>query len=375
MPGSGSDTSPFPNSDGQSSDALSNDEAGTARNRLTPENESGGESHSFNLLKILEEDWVKSEIGNPLVAAYHAGRLINAEEWLWLWLSVVGNLQHESLPGGVHAKLIEVAHRMAKPEKCEEVRRTLDFIHTDWIEWSRSEACLIAIESLDETLSSLDSSDRWTKAGQIIRLLENHLEPVQIVAMRLGRSVDQGIRQFRANSQQSALTFRRALIDAREPAPDLSWLGEARGICQQNNLFRKLLDDMPDVTIDSTPNNYVEMIDKIDRLIREALASIWRDKDAEYLGLRLNASRKTISRGGKGPFHVGKDFAVIKALCDKGGFVTHEAMEIIYRKKLMGKGVYPAAFSVRMIQLNVKLIPLDVHVKAQPREGWKLTKT
>ena len=274
MPGAGSDTSPFPNSDGQSSDALSNDEAETARNRLTPENESRGEIHSFSLLKILEEDWVKSEIGDPLVAAYHAGRLINAEEWLWLWVSVFGDLQHESLPGMVHAKLIAVAHRIAEPEKCEEVRRTLDFIHTDWNEWSRSEACLIAIESLDETLSSLDSSDRWTKAGQIIRLLENHLEPVQIVAMRLGRSVDQGIRRFRADSRQTSWEFRHAQIDPHEASADLSWLGEVRGICQQNESVRQLLDDIPDVTIGSTPSNYVEVIDEIDRIVRKGLETV-----------------------------------------------------------------------------------------------------
>ena len=160
MPGSGSDTSPFPNSDGQSSDAPSSDEIETARNRPTPENESRDERHSFDLLKILEEGWLNREVGDPLVAAYHVGRLINAEEWLWLWVSICGTAQHESLPGKVHAKVVEVAHRMAEPGECEAVRRTLDLIHADWNEWSRSELCLTAIENLDETLSALDSSDR-----------------------------------------------------------------------------------------------------------------------------------------------------------------------------------------------------------------------
>ena len=190
--------------------------------------------------------------------------------------------------------------------------------------------------------------------------------------MKLGRSVDQGIRRFRADSRKTSLEFRRAQIDTREPSPDLSWLGEARGICQQVDVFREILADIPDATIDSTPTKYLELIDEIDRLVRKKLSRIWGDKTTEYLGLRLNASRQTVSRCDEGPYHVGKDFAVIKALCDNGGFVTHEAMEIIYRKKLMGKGVYPAAFSVRMVQLNAKLFPLDVHVEAQPREGWKL---
>lgn len=372
MPGSGSDTPPFPNTDGQSSDAPNIDDPDTARIHRTPKNESRDESHSFNLLKILEEDWVKSEIGDPLVAAYHAGRLINAEEWLWLWVSVVGNLQHESLPGKVHTKLVEVAYRVAEPEKCEDVRRIFDLVYSGWGEWSRSEACLIAIENLDETLSSFDSSDRWSEAGKIIRLLENHLEPVQIVAMRLGRSVDQGIRQFRADSQQSALTFRRAQIDARVYSPDLSWLGEARGICQQNEVVLELLADIPDVTNDDTLNNYLESIDRIDRLLRKGLTHIWGDENTEYLELRLNASRQTVSRGDKGPYHVGKNFAVIKALCDKSGFVTHEAMKVIYRTNLGGKGVYPDTFYVRMNNLNIDLIPLDVKISAVRGEGWNL---
>ncbi|MCH7725652.1 MAG: hypothetical protein IH991_04105 [Planctomycetes bacterium] len=370
MSRSGSGTSSFHNFDGQDSVALSGDEV--ARNPATSANESPGGQHSFNLLEVLEEDWIQREIRNPYVGAYHAGRLINAEEWIWLWVSICGDSQHESLPGKVHAKLVEAAHLVGDREACDNARQIFDLIDVGWSAWSNSEACLIAIESLDETFSSLNSSDRWIEAGKIIRLLEGHLDPRAILAMRLGRCVDQSIRRFRADTTQTRLDFLRAKIDLSKPSPDLSWLGEVRGICQQDETFRELLADVPDVTNENAPSNFLETIEKIDRLIRKGLTHIWGDENADYLELQLNTSRQTASRGDVGSVDLGKDFAVIKALCDRGGFVTHEAMERIYRSALDGKGVYPGAFYVKINNLNGRLHSLHVKISAVRGRGWRL---